>query len=302
MIQQYNLAVNYTRPVSPWSGVAGKRVVLTGATSGIGLAAARRLAALGAELTLVARSPRRAAHALQLINETPHPDVLYADLASQADVRRLADEILQRYSSIEVLINNAGAMYTSRQLSPDGIELTWAVNYLAPFRLTTLLLERLKASAPARVIITTSAAHYREHIQFDDLQAERGYPLMGFARYAETKLADVLFTAELARRLTGTGVTANCFHPGFVGSGFNHNNGLPWRLAMLISRPFARTTERGAETLVWLADSAEVSDISGGYFIDKRLRRPSAVAQDVEVARRLWQVTEQQLRQPNPAP
>lgn len=296
MIQQNNRAVNYTRPVAQWTGVGGKRVVITGATGGIGLAAARRLAALGAQLTIVARDPRRAARAVAQINAAA-VEVLQADLASQADVRHLADAILQRHPRVDVLINNAGAMYTRRQLSGDGVELTWAVNYLAPFLLTTLLLERLKASAPARVITTASAAHYAARIPFDDLQAERAYPSMGYARYAETKLADVLFTAELARRLEGTRVTANCFHPGFVGSGFNHNNGLPWRLAMLVSRLFARSTERGAETLVWLADAPEVSELSGGYFVDKRLRRPSAVAQDVETARRLWRVSEQQIQQ-----
>lgn len=275
-----------------WSGVRGKRVVITGATGGIGLAAARALAGLGADLTIVARSERRAAAAVAQIGS--YVDVLHADLASQSDIRRLADEILRRYERLEVLINNAGAMFTSRQLSPDGLEMTWAVNHLAPFLLTTRLLDRLKASAAARVITTTSAAHHRAQIPFDDLQAEHGYATFGFARYGETKLANLMFTAELARRLNGSRVTANCFHPGFVGSRFNHNNGLLWRAGMLIARLYARSAERGAGTLVWLADSPEVSDISGGYFMDKRLRRTSAAAQDADAARRLWELSERQ--------
>jgi NAD(P)-dependent dehydrogenase (short-subunit alcohol dehydrogenase family) len=282
--------------VSEWTGVGGKRVVITGATSGIGLAAAIVLARLGAELTIVARAPTRAARAVAQITAAaaspPPVDVLIADLASQADLRRVASEILQRYASLQVLINNAGAIYAHRRVSPDGIELTLAINHLAPFLLTTLLLDRLEASAPARVITTASDAHRAARIPFDDLRAERGYPAFGFVRYGETKLANVLFTAELARRLDGTGVTANCFHPGFVASAFNLNNGRLISAGMQIARLFARSPERGAETLVWLADSPEAADISGGYFVDQRLRRPSAAAQNVESARRLWQVSE----------
>src|SRR5437667_7366316 len=243
--------------VQPWGGVPGKRVVITGATNGIGLAAAVELARRGAQLTLVARSESRAADVVRRIQAEradAQVDVLLADLASQASIRRLASEALATYPSIQVLINNAGAIYARQQLSPDRIELTWAVNHLAPFLLTTLLLDRLKTSAPARIVTTSSGAHQGARIPFDDLNAERSWSGSGFRRYGETKLANILFTAELARRLEGTGVTANSFHPGFVASNFNRENGPLMRIGMALSRPFARSAQKGAETLIWLVD------------------------------------------------
>ena len=283
--------------MADWTGVAGKRVVITGATQGIGLAAAKALAARGAQLAIVARSEARAAGAAAQITAAgvgTRVDTLIADLASQASIRRLAAEIQDRYPRLDVLVNNAGAINSSRQLTEDGIEMTWAVNHLAPYLLTTLLLERLRQSAPARVITTASDAHKGAHIPFDDLNAERSYRNFGFVRYGETKLANILFTAELARRLAGTGVSANCFHPGFVASGFNRNNGTLMKVAMSIARPFARSVEKGAETLVWLVDSPEVADQSGGYFVDRKREAPTAAGQDMEAARRLWEVSEQQ--------
>jgi NAD(P)-dependent dehydrogenase (short-subunit alcohol dehydrogenase family) len=215
-----------------------------------------------------------------------------ADLSSQASVRRLAAEVLARYPKLDVLVNNAGAMHGTRQLTKDGIELTWAVNHLAPFLLSKLLLQRLKESAPARIITTASQAHQGAHIPFDDLNAERSY--RGFGRYCETKLANILFTIELARRLDGTGVTANCFHPGLVATGFNRNNGLLMNLGMTILRPVARSPEKGAETLVWLATAPHVANVSGAYFFDQEQRPPSPEAQDTETARRLWEISERQ--------
>jgi NAD(P)-dependent dehydrogenase (short-subunit alcohol dehydrogenase family) len=280
--------------MTDWSGIRGKRVVITGATNGIGLAAVKQMAPLGANLCLVARSPERA-HAVAADLKPAQVDIAIADLASQRDVRRLADELLQRYARIDVLVNNAGAIFSSRRLSEDGIELTWAVNHLAPFLLTNLLLDRLKASAPARIITTASGAHRRAEIPFDDLNAERGYSSRGYARYGETKLANILFTLELGRRLAGSGVTANCFHPGFVASGFNLNNGALMRIGMSIAHLFARRPARGAETLVWLADDADVGHINGAYFVDKQQLVPGHRARDREAARRLWEVSEGQV-------
>lgn len=285
--------------MSDWTGVAGKSVVITGATRGIGLAAARELARRGARLTIVARSQSRAAAATELITAAGGPgttvEVVLADLSSQDSVRQLAAELLARRPRIDVLVNNAGAINTRRQLSPDGIELTWAVNHLAPFLLTNLLLDRLKESAPARVITTSSMAHGGASIPFDDINAEKRYGTMGFARYGESKLANILFTKELARRLEGTGVTASCFHPGFIASGFNRNNGRLMRVAMTLGRPFARTPEKGAETLVWLACAPKVSPESGGYFANRKSKSPSAAAQDMGAARRLWEMSAKQV-------
>lgn len=279
-----------------WPGVAGKQVLITGATSGIGQAAAVELARRGAKLAIVARSRERAAESVGRIKAaTPGAtvDVLEADLASQASVRKLAAEAVERYPRLDVLVNNAGAIYSSRKLTDEGIELTWAVNHLAPFLLTTLLGERLKQAAPARVITTASDAHQGGHIPFDDLAAERSYGLQGFERYGQTKLANILFTLELARRLEATEVSAYCFHPGLVNTGFNHNNGLLMNLGMAIARPFSRSPEKGADTLVWLADSAEAGP-SGAYFVDRKPTKPTAAAQDADVARRLWEVSEKQ--------
>jgi NAD(P)-dependent dehydrogenase (short-subunit alcohol dehydrogenase family) len=282
-----------------WGGVAGKRVVITGATNGIGLAASVELARRGALLTLIARSERRAADAVRQIRAARDGavvDVLLADLGSQADIRRLARELLEKYPRIQVLVNNAGAIYTGRRLSRDGFELTRAVNHLAPFLLTTLLLDRLKASTPARIVTTSSDAHRGATIPFDDLSASRGTGRSGFPRYGETKLANILFTRELAHQLEGTDVTANAYHPGFVASGFNRNNGVLMRIGMALTRPFARSAEKGAETLVWLVDSEDAGRYSGSYFFDRRPATPTAEAQDARSAERLWQLSEEEVR------
>jgi NAD(P)-dependent dehydrogenase (short-subunit alcohol dehydrogenase family) len=276
----------------PWPGVAGKRVVMTGATGGIGLAGARELSRRGAQLAIVARKEARGRAAAEVIGGAV--DVLHADLSLQSSVRRLAAEVLSRYPRVDVLVNNAGAVNSSRQMTSEGVELTWAVNHLAPFLLTTLLLDRLRESAPARVITTSSDAHQRGTIPFDDMAGERAYGPFGFVRYGQSKLANILFTRELAKRLQGTGVEAFCFHPGLVNTGFNHNNGTLLSIGMALVKPFARSPEKGADTLVWLADSAEADGQSGGYFTDRRRVQPSAAGNDDEAARRLWTVSEAQ--------
>jgi NAD(P)-dependent dehydrogenase (short-subunit alcohol dehydrogenase family) len=285
--------------MTEWTGVRDKRVLITGATRGIGLAAAQALARRGAKLAIVARDDARGAEAVASIEGEGGStvDLLHADLLSQASIRALSDEILERYPRIDVLINNAGAIFVQRELTVDGIERTWALNHLASFLLTTLLLDRLKASAPSRIITTASDAHKGKLIPFDDLNAERSWRGRGFTRYGESKLANIMFTRELARRLDGTGVTTYCFHPGVVATGFNRNNGAMMTAAMMMIAPFVRSPRKAAQTLVWLADSPDVSKQSGGYYEDRAVAVSSRQAQDPALAKRLWDVSEEQIRQ-----
>jgi len=277
----------------------GKLCVITGATSGIGLVAAERLAGLGARLLLIGRDQARGEAALARIRRgAPKGElaIRYADLSRLSEMKRLAAEISASEPRIDVLINNAGAMFTSRTVTEDGLERTFALNHMAYFVLANGLKDRLAAAAPSRIVSVASEAHRGNTFDFTDLQAASAYrssQLMrpaGFTVYGRSKLANILFTRELARRLSGTGITANCLHPGFVASRFGDNNAGAFRLALgLAKRFFALTPEQGAETVVYLAASPEVAEVTGGYFDKRRQRQPSTAAQDDAAARRLWE-------------
>jgi NAD(P)-dependent dehydrogenase (short-subunit alcohol dehydrogenase family) len=269
----------------------GKVVVITGATSGIGQVAAERLASMGARMVLVARDRSRGEAALVRLRErstgAAH-SIHYADLSRLAEVKRVAQEIAAAQPRIDVLINNAGALFfNARKVTEDGLELTFATNHMSYFVLTHGLRERLLASAPARVINTASHAHKNAKLDFNDLQSTQGYS--GFKVYGRSKLCNILFTRELARRLAGSGVTANCLHPGFVASRFGDlSGGLGTYAVRLAKKLIAISPEKGAETIVYLASSDEVSKTSGQYFYQCRPVAPAQEALDDENARKLW--------------
>lgn len=272
--------------------MTGKVCVVTGATSGIGQATATGLATAGATLVLVGRDSDRCHRARAAITaETGNAniDILLADLTSQAEIRRLAEQILSRHSRLDVLVNNAGAVFDRRAESVDGIERTFALNHLAYFLLTNLLLDRLRASKPARIVNVTSEAQRAGRIDFNDLQATGRYRTM--RAYSQSKLANVLFTVELAHRLDPTDVTVNCVHPGAVRTRFGHGTGGTFGLLVKLARPFERTPAKGAETVMWLATAPELAGVSGHYWADKRLKRPNPAAEDHELTRRLWEVS-----------
>jgi retinol dehydrogenase-14 len=272
--------------------LAGRTVLITGATSGIGKATAARLAAMGAHLAITGRDPDRTQAAAREIRTTGsgHVDAFVADLSSQSEVRRLADEILQRLPRLHVLINNVGGYWNTRHITADGLEHTFALNHLAPFTLTNLLLDRLKDSAPARVVTVSSHAHTSGQIDFDDLQGERTYS--GARAYNQSKLANVLFTYELARRLQGTSVTANALHPGVVRTSFGAEDpGRAQRLAVPLMRPFMKSPDAGAATSVHLASVAELERVTGEYFANSRPRRSSERSYDASTSARLWRVS-----------
>jgi NAD(P)-dependent dehydrogenase (short-subunit alcohol dehydrogenase family) len=269
--------------------VTGKVVVITGATSGIGQVAAERLAEQGARMVLVARDRVRGEAALarlRSITPTVAHSIHYADLSRLGEVKRVAREIAAAEARIDVLINNAGAMFNSRQVTEDGLELTFATNHMAYFAMTQGLRDRLIAAAPSRVINTASEAHRGARLDFGDLQSTRAY--RGFKVYARSKLCNILYTRELARRLAGTGVTANCLHPGFVATRFGDQSGGLGAYAIRLAKLLAIAPEKGAETIVYLATSEDVATVSGGYFYQCRAKSATREAQDDAAAERLW--------------
>jgi retinol dehydrogenase 14 len=275
-------------------GLGEKVCLITGATSGIGKATAMGLADMGASVVMVGRDRGRGEAALAEIKEKSanvSVHLLLANLSSQEEIHRLADEFKEAYPRLDVLINNAGVFRSERTTTPDGLETTFAVNHLAHFLLTDLLLDVLKASAPSRIVNVSSGDHSNGTIDFDDLQGEKGYK--GAKAYSQSKLANVLFTYELAWRLEGTGVSANCLHPG-AGIRTNFGSGASGVLGFTVRalKPLMKSPEKGAETSIYLASSPEVEGLSSRYFAKKAGARSSVVSHDERLARRLWEVSE----------
>ena len=274
-------------------GMGGKVALITGGTSGIGRAAATALAARGAEVVVTGRDRERGEAAVEEIRRdsgNERVSLMLADLSVQAEVRGLAEEFRERHDRLDVLVNNAGLVQSRRVETPDGLELTLAVNHLAPFLLTDLLLDLLKKSAPSRIITVSSEARRGASIDFEDLQSERRY--RGFPVYGMTKMANILFTYELAERLEGTGVVANCLHPGAVSTNFAQNNRGPIALLFRLFKPFMRSPEQGADTLVYLASSPEAGELNGKYLTDRKEVSP-AEPRDETSQKRLWEISEE---------
>jgi NAD(P)-dependent dehydrogenase (short-subunit alcohol dehydrogenase family) len=280
-------------PMTGTSSMAGKTVLITGGTGGIGRAAAVGLASMGARVGITGRDRTRAeAAAATIARESGNPavDIFVADLSSQAEVRRLADEVLATYPRLDVLLNNVGGFWAHRHVTADGLEHTFALNHLAPFLLTNLLLERLVASAPARIVTVSSGAQSMGTIDFDDLMGARTYS--GQDAYNQSKLANVMFTYELARRLEGTGVTATALHPGMTSTAFGAEDMTRgWGPLIAVMRVFMKSPERGADTPVYLASSPDVAGVTGGYYADRKTRKTHASSYDSAITARLWRVS-----------
>jgi retinol dehydrogenase 12 len=270
----------------------GKVCLVTGATSGIGRVTAQALAQQGATVVLVGRNPERTAATVGHIQQetgNSHVEYLMADLSAQAQVRQLAGEFQRRFARLDVLLNNAGAFFSQRHVSVDGIEMTLALNHLTYFLLTHLLLDTLKATPAARIVNVSSDAHRQAQFDFADPQETHHY--RGWRAYCQSKLANLLFTYELTRRLAGTHITANAVHPGFVATRFGHNNRGLVALGVWLAQFRALSPEQGAETLIYLATSPEVAGVTGMYFVEKRSVESSVVSYDQAAAQRLWQLS-----------
>jgi NAD(P)-dependent dehydrogenase (short-subunit alcohol dehydrogenase family) len=269
-----------------------RTVLVTGGSGGIGRATALGLAAMGAHLAITGRDPARTEEAAREIRTAGgrRVDVFVADLSSQVQVRRFADEVLHRLPRIDVLVNNVGGYWNTRHVTADGLEHTFALNHLAPYLLTTLLLDRLKDSGPARVVTVSSNAQALGRIDFDDLQGQRSYS--GARAYNQSKLANVMFTYELARRLRGTPVTANALHPGVVSTAFGADDpGRVQRMLVPFVRPFMKSPAQGAATSIHLASAAGLDRVTGRFFAGSRPRRSARRSYDETAAARLWQIS-----------
>jgi NAD(P)-dependent dehydrogenase (short-subunit alcohol dehydrogenase family) len=270
----------------------GKVVVITGATSGIGQVAAESLAQQGARIVLVARDRARAAIVLgrlRPIGAGAAHAAHYADLSSIADTKRVAAEIAAAEPCIDVLINNAGALFNRRKVSADGLEMTFALNHMSYFVLTSCLKDSLAAAASPRVVNTASAAHVGAKLDFDDLQASKSFS--GFKAYGRSKLCNILFTREYARRAAGGRIAANCLHPGFVATRFGDRSGGLLQAVLPLAKLFAISPEKGADTITYLASSPDVAGVAGQYFYQRRQTQPSPQAQDAASAARLWAIS-----------
>ncbi|MGH8835088.1 MAG: SDR family NAD(P)-dependent oxidoreductase [Actinomycetes bacterium] len=274
--------------------MTGKTILITGGTGGIGKATATGLARLGARVAITGRDAARAKAAASDITagpENPVVDAYAVDLSSQAQVRHFAAVVLKAYPRLDVLVNNVGGFWAHRHVTADGLEHTFALNHLAPFLLTNLLLDRLIASAPARIVTVSSGAQAMGRIDFNDLQGERGYS--GQRAYNQSKLANVMFTYELARRLAGTGVTATVLHPGVVRTAFGAEDPFAWhRLFLPLVRPFMKSPGRGADTAVYLASSADVAGVTGRYFANRKPKTSNKSSYDSSAQTRLWEISE----------
>jgi NAD(P)-dependent dehydrogenase (short-subunit alcohol dehydrogenase family) len=279
--------------------IEGKTCLITGSTSGIGKEIAIGLAKMKTNVVLVGRNKAKCEETIEQICRNASIDTnknrvsyLLADLSSQASIHQLAKKFLDIYESLDILINNAGVFLSKRLTTVDGIEYTFAVNHLAPFLLTNLLFERMKTSSPSRIITTSSVAHRGAYIDFDNLQFERGR-YNGVQAYRQSKLANILFTKELARRSRGTGVTSNCYHPGGVRTNLVQSSPWHYRLIWLIITPFLVSPKKGADTAVYLASSSVIENISGEYFVNRKPVHPSGSADDPQVALNLWKISEE---------
>jgi NAD(P)-dependent dehydrogenase (short-subunit alcohol dehydrogenase family) len=279
--------------VSETNLMVGKIVLITGGTGGIGKATAIGLARLGARVGITGRDVTRTGQVaadIRAASGNPEVDAFAADMSSQAEVRRLAVAVLETYPRLDVLINNVGGFWAHRHPTADGLERTFALNHLAPFLLTNLLLDRLKASAPARVVTVSSGAQSAGRIDFDDLQSARNYS--GQRAYSQSKLANIMFTNELARRLEGTGVTATSGHPGVVRTNFGAED-QAWLFTVVshVVLPFLKTPAQGAQTSIYLASSPDVDGVTGQFFANRKLKIANKVAYDTALTARLWQVS-----------